>query len=153
MDKKDESEPTFPRHVLRGACYKSCDGRKAAENLMNRMMNYRCSTCSSVCLCTSSLTQTTTCLQAAILPSIPLPASRANLLVECEHPKFGNTGPSHSDNLSRTSPFKERPPWGQMSTFSRQTLAPSITSASRLPGPSGSNDGRHFELHNNKDHR
>jgi hypothetical protein len=96
----DESEPTVPRHVLRRACCKSCDCRKAAGNLMNRMMNYCCSKCCSVCLCAPSLTQSTTDLQAAILPSIPLPAARANPLVEREHPKIRP--------LCQRRPFRER---------------------------------------------
>jgi hypothetical protein len=111
---------------------------------MNRMMNYHCSNCCSVCLCTSSLMQTTTGLQATILPSIPLPVPRANPLVEREHPKFGSTGLSASDDHSANITFKERPPWAQMFTFSRQTLAPSITSASSLPGPGDSSDGPTF---------
>jgi hypothetical protein len=102
---------------------------------MNKMMKYHCSNCCSVCLCTPSLTQTTTGLQAAILPPIPLPAHRANALVEHEHPKFGNTGLSASDDHSANVTFKERPPWAQMSTFSRQTLAPLITSDPSMPGP------------------
>jgi hypothetical protein len=74
----------------------------------------------------------------------------ANPLVEREHPKFGNTGRSASDDHSANVPFKERPPWAQMFTFSGQTLAPSFTSASSLPGPDNSGDGRHFEPHNNE---
>ena len=31
-------------------------------------------------------------------------------MVEREHPTFSNTGLSHGNDLSRTSPFKERPP-------------------------------------------
>jgi len=82
-----------------------------------------------------SLTQTTTVLQAAILPSIPLPAPQANPLVECEHPKFGNIDLSASDDYSVNVTFKERPPWAQMFIFSKQALASSITLASSLPDP------------------
>jgi hypothetical protein len=92
-------------------------------------------------------------LQAAIVPSIPLPAPRANSLVEREHPIFDNTGLSASDDHSANFALKGRPPWPRCFTFSRQTLAPSITSASTLPGPGGSSNGRHFELHNNEDRR
>ena len=75
------------------------------------MMKYCCSIYCSVCLCTPSLTQSTTGLQAAVQPSIPLPAPRANPLVEREHPKFGNTGLSASDDHSANVTFNERPPW------------------------------------------
>jgi hypothetical protein len=147
----DENEPPFRDMSHEEHVTGSCDGRKAAENLMNRMMNY-CSNCCSACLCTPPLTQTTTGLQAAIRPSIPLPAPRANSLVEREHPKFGSTGPSAS------GPFREHHLSGTTSLgpdvhFLQTTLPPSITSASRLPDYGGSSDGRHFELHNNKDRR
>src|SRR2546423_1432225 len=54
-----------------------------------------------------SLTQTTTVLWAAILPSIPLPAPRATPLAERERPKFSNTGLSASDDHSANVAFKE----------------------------------------------